>query len=55
MNNQENYLTALHFVSFEYFTNCVKNGATPTQAKKEMLTKAAQETINKKINELLKA
>lgn len=44
---------AINQIGFEYFKNCIKNGATPAEAKKEMMTKSAQE-ISKRIMEVIK-
>lgn len=44
---------AIEVVSFDYFKECVKNGATPEQAKAEMLTERAQKEIIKRVNEIL--
>jgi len=40
---------AINQVGFEYFLNCIKAGATPEQAKAEMLTEKAQQEIAKRI------
>ena len=53
MKKQDKLTLALETVSFEYFKNCIKNGATPEQAKKEMLTEEAQKTIAKRVKEVL--
>jgi hypothetical protein len=53
MTNQEKFLAATQTVGFEYFMNCVKNGATPEQAKKEMMSEKGQKTIAKRIKALL--
>lgn len=44
---------AIHMIGFEYFQACVANGATPEQAKAEMLKPEAQEEIAKRVNEIL--
>jgi len=53
MTAQDNKTVAIELVSFEYFKNCIKNGATPEQAKKEMLTEKAQKEIAKRIELIL--
>jgi len=45
---------AINQIGFEYFLNCIKNGASPDQAKKEMLKDEAQAEISKRVKELLK-
>lgn len=47
-------LVAIETVSFEYFKQCIKNGATPEQAKAEMLTDKAQKIIAKRVKEIIK-
>jgi len=51
---KENKLTvAIETVGFDYFLNCIENGATPEQAKAEMLTQKAQKEIAKRIKLIL--
>jgi len=53
MKNQEiTQAIAINQIGFEYFTNCIKNGATPEQAKAEMLTEKAQKIIADRIKEI---
>jgi len=47
-------LVAIETVSFEYFKQCIKNGATPSEAKDEMMTKEAQLIIASRVKEILK-
>lgn len=47
-------LVAIEVVSFEYFKECIKNGATPEEAKAEMMTENAQEVIASRVREILK-
>lgn len=44
---------AIHLIGFEYFETCIKNGATPEQAKAEMMTESAQIEMAKRISEIL--
>ena len=53
MTAQDNKTVAIELVSFEYFKNCIKNGATVEQAKAEMLTEKAQKEIAKRIELIL--
>jgi hypothetical protein len=53
MNNQEAFTIAAQTAGFEYFANCIKNGATPEQAKKEMMSKEGQKTISERIKQIL--
>ncbi len=51
---KENKLTvAIETVGFDYFSNCIKNGSTPKQAKAEMLTERAQKEIAERIKLIL--
>ncbi len=45
MNTKQQLEAAINMIGFEYFLNCIKNGATPEQAKKEMMTETAQKII----------
>lgn len=47
-----NFRIALEIVSFDFFKQCIKNGASPEQAKNEMMTKQAQEIILGRIKEI---
>ena len=49
MNTADKKTAAIEMIGFDYFMNCIKNGATPEQAKKEMLTKQAQKEIAKRV------
>lgn len=49
-----NQTLAINFIGFEYFKNCIQNGATPEEAKKEMLTESAQKTMAERIKEITK-
>ena len=40
---------AINTVGFEYFSQCIKNGSTPEQAKSEMMTKSVQSVISKRV------
>jgi len=53
MRNSDKLTIAIETIGFDYFSNCIKNGATPEQAKAEMLTEKAQKEILKRI-QLLK-
>ena len=53
MTNQEAFTIAAQTAGFEFFSNCIKNGATPAQAQKEMMSKEGQKTISKRIQEIL--
>ena len=53
MTTQENLTIAINLIGFEYFTNCVKNGATAEEAKAEMMTENAQTIIATRINKIL--
>lgn len=44
----------INMVGFEYFKECIKNGATPEQAKAEMMTPKAQNEIKKRALKLVK-
>ena len=44
---------AIETVGFDYFINCINNGATPAQAKAEMLTSKAQKEIAKRVKLIL--
>lgn len=51
---KENKLTvAIETIGFDYFSNCIKNGATAEEAKAEMLTERAQKEIAKRIKLIL--
>jgi len=51
---KENKLTvAIETIGFDYFSNCIKNGSTPEQAKAEMLTEKAQKEIAKRVKLIL--
>ena len=54
MTLKEKQTIAIEQVGFEYFKNCIKNGATPEQAKTEMLTDKATKIISERVKELLK-
>jgi len=49
MNTADKKTAAIEMIGFDYFMNCIKNGATPEQAKKEMLTEQAQKEIAKRV------
>jgi len=45
-------LVAIEVVSFEYFKQCIKNGATPSEAKAEMMTEKAQLIIAERVKKI---
>lgn len=49
MKTADKKTAAIEMIGFDYFMNCIKNGATPEQAKAEMLTEKAQKEIAKRI------
>ncbi len=49
METADKKTAAIEMIGFDYFMNCIKNGATPEQAKSEMLTEKAQKEIAKRI------
>jgi len=54
MTNQEmNIKVAIEIASYEYFSNCINNGATPAQAAKEMEAPDAQMIIAKKALQMI--
>ena len=53
MTKQANIQIATEMIYFEYFCKCVNSGATPEQAKEEMLTSKAQAEIEKRIKEII--
>lgn len=44
---------AIHSVGFDYFTQCINNGATPEQAKAEMMTEKAQKEIAMMVKQVM--
>lgn len=55
MTNEQTQQAAINQVGFEYFTNCINNGATSNEAKDEMMTKEAQIIIAERINLIINA
>lgn len=53
MTNSDKLTLAIETVSFDYFSNCINNGATPEQAKSEMMTEKAQKEIAKRVKSIL--
>tara|TARA_R100000544_G_C2167207_1_gene30488 strand:+ start:280 stop:444 length:165 start_codon:yes stop_codon:yes gene_type:complete len=53
MTTSNKLTVAIETIGFDYFVNCIKNGATPEQAKAEMLTEKAQKEIAKRIQLLI--
>ena len=53
MRNSDKLTIAIETIGFDYFLNCIKNGATPKQAKAEMLTEKAKKEIAKRIQLLI--
>ena len=53
MKTQETQQAAINQIGFEYFKNCIANGATADEAKAEMMTEKAQKEIAKKVNQLI--
>ena len=53
MRNSDKLTIAIETIGFDYFSNCIKNGATVEEAKKEMLTEKAQKEISKRIKLIL--
>ena len=45
---------AINQVGFEYFKQCIEKGATPEQAKAEILTPEASKVIAARVKEILK-
>jgi len=45
---------AINEIGFEYFKQCIANGASPEQAKAEMLTPEGSKIIADRIKEILK-
>jgi len=55
MDNQELELRiAIEMVSFDYYKECILNGATDEEAKKEMMSEKGQLEMAKRIKEILK-
>lgn len=54
MTNEETRLLAIKMIGFDYFKNCIKNGATEKEAKAEMLTEDAQLIMAERIKLILK-
>ncbi len=53
MTYEEKKQVAINQIGFEFFTSCIKNGATPDEAKAEMMTVDAQKIISKRVLEVL--
>lgn len=53
MTTSQQQTVVIEMIGFEYFKNCVNNGATPEEAKAEMMTEKAQKEIAKRIQEVL--
>ena len=51
-NSELNLKLAIDQIGFEYFSQCIKNGATPEEAKKEMMTESAQRIMSEAIKNL---
>lgn len=45
---------AISMLSFDYYVECIKRGATDSEAKAEMLTDKAQQEISRRVKEVLK-
>jgi len=53
MNKQNLISLAINQVGLEYFTQCIKAGATEEEAKAEMLTEPAQMEMSRRIDLIL--
>ena len=53
MKNSDKLTIAIETIGFDYFSNCIKNGATAEEAQKEMLTEKAQKEISERIKLIL--
>ena len=53
--SREMMMIAIDQIGFEYFKNCIANGATDEEAKAEMMTENAQIIIAKRIKEIFAA
>lgn len=54
MQNEIKVRAAIELVSLEYFSQCIANGATPEQAKEEMISEAGTKTMAERIKEIIK-
>lgn len=54
MTQEVKQTIAINQVGFDYFQNCINNGATPEEAKAEMMTERALQIIAERVRELLK-
>ena len=53
MTTLEKKQAAINQIGFEYFKNCIANGATPDEAKSEMMTDKAQKEMANKVNQII--
>lgn len=52
MTNAQTKEVAIRMIGFEYFSNCMKNGASAMEAKREMMSEKGQKEIAKRIKAL---
>ncbi|UXQ88769.1 hypothetical protein [Tenacibaculum phage Larrie] len=53
MSTELDKRVAIDMVGFEYFKQCISNGATPEEAKREMLTEEACKIMNERVKKIL--
>ena len=53
MTIEQQQIVLISEIGFDYFTNCIENGAIPEEAKAEMMTPAAQYIIAKRIQNII--